>query len=106
MTLKWRTWHGQRSQEKEENMRGEHTILVTGGTGTLGRHVVARLRDAGREVCVLSRHPHESANGKDEGIKFVVGDLATGAGIDAAVDGAEIIVHCAGGAKGDGDKAR
>ncbi len=32
-------------------------------------------------------------------------DLATGAGIDAAVDGAEIIVHCAGGAKGDEDKA-
>jgi uncharacterized protein YbjT (DUF2867 family) len=83
----------------------QHTILVTGGTGTLGSHVVARLRDTEREVRVLSRHPHETANGKDEGIEFVVGNLATGIGIDAAVDGAEIIVHCAGGAKGDGDKA-
>lgn len=32
------------------------TILVTGGTGTLGRPVVARLRDAGHEVRALSRH--------------------------------------------------
>ena len=31
-------------------------ILVTGGTGTLGRLVVARLREAGRDVRVLSRH--------------------------------------------------
>lgn len=86
-------------------MRGQHTILVTGGTGTLGRHVVARLRDAGREVRVLSRHAHNDGIGNEEGIEFVVGDLATGAGIDAAVDGAEIIIHCAGSAKGDGDKA-
>ena len=30
-------------------------ILVTGGTGTLGRLVVAALREAGRDVRVLSR---------------------------------------------------
>jgi uncharacterized protein YbjT (DUF2867 family) len=77
-------------------------VLVTGGTGTLGRLVVARLRDAGRDVRVLSRHRHEGA----DGIEFVSGDLATGEGIKAAVDGAEIIVHCAGGPKGDEDKAR
>jgi hypothetical protein len=35
----------------------------------------------------------------------VTGDLATGEGIEAAVEGAEIIVHCAGGSKGDEDKA-
>ncbi|HEY2666181.1 MAG TPA: NAD(P)H-binding protein [Actinomycetota bacterium] len=77
-------------------------ILVTGGTGTLGRLVVARLRDAGRDVRVLSRHGHEG----EEGVEFVMGDLATGKGIDAAVEGTEIIVHCAGTAKGDDDKAR
>jgi uncharacterized protein YbjT (DUF2867 family) len=36
----------------------------------------------------------------------VSGDLATGDGIDAAVGGIEIVVHCAGTAKGDDDKAR
>ncbi len=36
-------------------------VLVTGGTGTLGRHVVPRLREAGCDVRVLSRRPHETA---------------------------------------------
>jgi nucleoside-diphosphate-sugar epimerase len=31
------------------------SILVTGGTGTLGRPVAQRLRDAGASVTVLSR---------------------------------------------------
>ena len=78
------------------------SILVTGGTGTLGRLVVPRLRDAGRDVRVLSRHSRAGG----QGIEFVSGDLATGEGIDAAVQGVEIIVHLAGEMKGDEDKAR
>jgi len=77
-------------------------ILVTGGTGTLGRHVVRRLRDAGSNVRVLSRRSHESGSG----IEFMTGDLATGEGIQPAVDGVATIVHCAGSPKGDEDKAR
>ena len=34
-------------------------ILVTGGSGTLGRPVVERLRAAGREVRVLSRRSRD-----------------------------------------------
>ena len=81
---------------------GTGTILVTGGTGTLGRLVVPRLQDAGRMVRVLSRGRHEAAGG----VEFVTGDLATGEGIEAAVEGAEIVVHCAGSSKGDEVKAR
>jgi nucleoside-diphosphate-sugar epimerase len=66
-------------------------ILVTSGTGTLGRLVVAKLRDAGREVRVLTRRSREAG----EGVEFLTGDLATGEGIEAAVQSAEIIVHCA-----------
>ena len=77
-------------------------ILVTGGTGTLGRLVVQHLRDAGCNARVLSRRSHESG----DGIEFVTGDLATGEGIEAAVDGVQTIVHLAGSAKGDEDKAR
>jgi uncharacterized protein YbjT (DUF2867 family) len=76
-------------------------ILVTGGTGTLGRLVVPRLRDAGGEVRVLTRRSREAG----EGIELVTGDLATGEGIEAAVEGAGIVVHCAGSSKGDEDKA-
>jgi nucleoside-diphosphate-sugar epimerase len=55
-------------------------ILVTGGTATLGRHVVRRLRGAGCDVRVLSRRSHEAK----DGIRFVTGDLVTGEGIEAA----------------------
>jgi uncharacterized protein YbjT (DUF2867 family) len=72
-------------------------ILVTGGTGTLGRLVVPLLRDAGCDVRVLSRGTHEAA----DGIHFMTGDLATGEGIEPAVAGINTIVHCAGAAKGD-----
>jgi uncharacterized protein YbjT (DUF2867 family) len=80
----------------------EIATLVTGGTGTLGRLVVPRLREAGCKVRVLSRRSHDA----EEGIEYVIGDLATGEGIEAAVDGAELIVHLAGSNKGDEDKAR
>ncbi|WP_091350143.1 SDR family oxidoreductase [Micromonospora rhizosphaerae] len=77
-------------------------FLVTGGTGTLGRLVVPLLRDSGCQVRVLSRRGHESR----DGVEFMIGDLATGEGLDAAVDGVETIVHCAGSSRGDEDKAR
>ena len=84
-------------------------ILVTGGTGTLGRLVVPRLRDAGCDVRVLSRRSREGAGGIEAGgepIELVTGDLTTGEGIEAAVAGAEVIVHCAGSSRGDEHKAR
>ena len=75
-------------------------VLVTGGTGTLGRHVVQRLLAAGRDVRVLSRHTKTVA----PGIEYVTGDLLKGEGIEPAVDGMGVIVHCAGAQTGD-DKA-
>ena len=78
------------------------SILVTGGTGTLGRPVAERLRDDGASVTVLSRHPRDTS----EGIRYMAGDLSTGEGIPAAVRGAEVIVHCAGSSRGDEQKTR
>jgi uncharacterized protein YbjT (DUF2867 family) len=61
-------------------------VLVTGGTGTLGRGVVSRLREQGHEVRVLSRRPGAGTH---------EGDLTTGAGVAAAAEGAELVVHAA-----------
>lgn len=77
-------------------------ILVTGGTGTLGRRLVPRLTRAGCTVRVLTRR--ERAD--EGGVRYLTGDLATGEGVGPAVDGVEAIVHCAGGAKGDDVLAR
>jgi uncharacterized protein YbjT (DUF2867 family) len=67
-------------------------ILVTGGTGTLGRLLVRRLEEQGTGARVLSRRPAPAGRGLDT---WVTGDLKTGRGIDAAVADAEVIVHCA-----------
>jgi uncharacterized protein YbjT (DUF2867 family) len=77
-------------------------ILVTGGTGTLGGHVVPLLRAAGRDVRILSRHDHEPA----EGIEYVAADLVKGEGVEPALEGVETVLHLAGGAKGDDEAAR
>lgn len=83
-------------------MTSEGLILVTGGTGGLGHRVVPRLRAAGRRLRVLSRRPHEST----DGVEYVVGDLTRGAGVEAAVAGAEIVIHCAGTGKIKADTAQ
>ena len=61
-------------------------ILVTGGTGVLGRRVVDRLHSAGVETRVLS---HSEKPGT------VNGDLLTGEGLDPAVRGIDTVIHCA-----------
>ncbi|MPY64296.1 SDR family oxidoreductase [Streptomyces spongiae] len=71
------------------------TILVTGGTGTLGRLVTERLRADGHEVRVLSRHTQPYAVDLREG----------GPGLDAAVAGVETIVHCASSPRGGDEQA-
>ncbi len=76
-------------------------ILVTGGTGTLGGHVVPLLRASGHEVRILSRSPRPAA----DGVEYVTGDLLTGEGVAAAVAGARTVLHLAGGPKGDDEAA-
>ena len=71
------------------------TILVTGGTGTLGRLVTAWLRADGHDVRVLSRHREPHAVDLRQG----------GAGLDAAVEGVDTIVHCATTKTGGDEKA-
>lgn len=78
------------------------SMLVTGGTGLLGSHVVPMLDRAGRGVRVLSRRGH----GPVEGVTYVAGDLMTGEGLDAAVDGVGTVLHLAGGPKGDDEATR
>lgn len=68
-------------------------ILVTGGTGTLGRQVVRQLVQDGRPVRVLSRRPEPA--GRPEVVEWAVGDLGLGAGIEEAVAGVATIIHCA-----------
>ncbi|MFF8779990.1 SDR family oxidoreductase [Streptomyces sp. NPDC015140] len=70
-------------------------ILVTGGTGTLGRLVTERLRTDGHEVRVLSRHSPP----------YAVDLRENGGGLDAALGGVETVVHCATSPRGGDERA-
>jgi uncharacterized protein YbjT (DUF2867 family) len=74
-------------------------VLVTGGTGDLGRPLTRRLADAGYEVRVLSRQADPDV---PEGVEAARGDLAEGSGIAEAVAGVDVIAHCATGARDAG----
>ncbi len=68
-------------------------ILVTGGTGTLGRAVVAELLERDRRPRVLSRRAKNSA---DPGsAQWVAGDLVSGERVADAVADVDAIIHCA-----------
>ncbi|MEV7241352.1 NAD(P)H-binding protein [Streptomyces sp. NPDC093248] len=71
------------------------TILVTGGTGTLGRLVSERLRADGHEVRVLSRGARPHAVDLREG----------GPALDTALAGVETVVHCASSPRGGDERA-
>jgi uncharacterized protein YbjT (DUF2867 family) len=79
-------------------------ILVTGGTGTLGREVVVRLADAGRGVRVLSRRPRPAS--ESSGHEWAQGDLRRGGGLDQALAATDTVVHCATAPGGDAAAAR
>src|SRR5258706_4722336 len=85
----------------DHNRKWDHhmstLILVTGGTGTLGGHLVPLLRAGGHRVRVLSRHSRAAG----DGVEYVAVDLFTGSGLDAALAGVRTVVHLAGGPKGD-----
>ncbi len=69
-------------------------ILVTGGTGHVGRPVVTQLAGADHEVTVLSRHDRQSSL---PGLRFVRGDLRRATDVARVLEEAqpEALVHLA-----------
>lgn len=66
-------------------------VLVTGGTGMLGRKLVPRLVERGHTVRTLSRR----AAVVDDRAEAMRGDVISGEGLAAAVAGVDVVVHAA-----------
>ncbi len=73
-----------------ENLAGRR-ILVTGGSGFIGRHVVSELTRDGADVRVIDLQPHP-----DPSVEVVIGDIADPAALLEAFDGGfQSVVHLA-----------
>jgi NADH dehydrogenase len=66
-------------------------ILITGGTGFFGRHLVARLVSEGEQVRVLARHGAEVP-----GAEVVLGDVTDPSSLPAAFGGCDVVMHLVG----------
>jgi NADH dehydrogenase len=66
-------------------------ILVTGGTGFIGRHVVARLVEGGEKVRVASRGSRKAT--LPASVEQVTADVGSGEGLPEAMAGVDEVVH-------------
>ena len=67
-------------------------VLLTGGTGKLGRRAASELTRAGLTVRILTRHRPPSP---DQVYEWAQGDYVSGEGLAQAFDGVESVVHAA-----------
>src|SRR5437870_22856 len=69
-------------------------ILLTGGTGFIGRKLAARLNKEGHELVILSRHAKSASQGVPA--TYIACDLAQSIPPQSAYNGIEAIIHLAG----------
>ena len=72
---------------------GTSSVLVTGGTGFLGRRLVGRLLAAGRAVTILGRTPAPDL--EKRGVRFIRASLDDVPAVAAACAGVETVFHVA-----------
>jgi dihydroflavonol-4-reductase len=71
-------------------------ILLTGGTGFLGRHLVPVLLAEGHRLRLLVRRSSEIDWLPTAGVEFVYGDITDAKTVERAASGVEYVVHAAG----------
>jgi uncharacterized protein YbjT (DUF2867 family) len=69
------------------------TVLVTGGTGFIGPHVVHALRARDTPVRALVRNPAGATRLAAWGAELAVGDVTDEASLHAACEGVDTVVH-------------
>jgi nucleoside-diphosphate-sugar epimerase len=83
--------------EARDNRRLSGTrVLVTGGTGKLGRQLVTALHGAGALVAVLTRSPNVAGGlWQHTDIACILGDLTEPDSLRQALEGVELVFHLA-----------
>src|SRR5689334_3573800 len=72
-----------------------HTVLVTGATGFVGSHVAEALVRHGDAVRALARTGADTTFLERLGASIVRGDFSDAAALKTALEGVDVVVHCA-----------
>jgi len=68
-------------------------VLVTGGTGVVGRATIDALLERGHEVRVFSRNAHEDVREWQHRVEPFPGDVSNEVEVRGAADGCEAVIH-------------
>jgi len=71
-------------------------VLVTGGTGFVGRQIVRELHGAGHGILLLSRHPHAGGSSAQEQFQARPGNILDAKTLTDACRGADAVIHLVG----------
>jgi uncharacterized protein YbjT (DUF2867 family) len=71
-------------------------ILVTGGTGFVGSHLIKRLASERIQTRYLARKTSDIKKLKDLGIEVAYGDVLDKESLKKAVEGVETVIHLVG----------
>ncbi|MEZ5332664.1 MAG: TIGR01777 family oxidoreductase [Thermoanaerobaculia bacterium] len=76
-------------------------VVITGGSGLIGRALAAELAGAGHEVGVTSRHP-DGVRDLPAGVELAQWDTASAERLASLIDGVDAVVHLVGESLADG----
>ena len=81
-------------------MFSEKTILITGGTGTIGQYLVEKIIMSGcKKVIIFSRDEEKQYNMKqqflDKKIQYIIGDIRDCQRLDNVLVGVDFVIHTA-----------
>ncbi|MFO1037443.1 MAG: NAD(P)-dependent oxidoreductase [Geminicoccaceae bacterium] len=79
-----------------------HKVLITGGTGFLGRSLAFHLTSRGHRVAVMARPSDRAEAIWSKGIGFHAGDVRDAKAVQKAVRGHDVVVHLAAAYRAEG----
>lgn len=82
-----------------QKTKSKNTVLITGGTGSLGQALTKRLLSLGHEVVIYSRDEYKqhkmAAEFSDPKLRFVVGDVRDTERVVECFRGVDYVIHAA-----------
>src|SRR5262249_4525500 len=71
-------------------------VFLTGGTGFVGKNMIPRLLSEGHGVRALLRARPGQGSFTEGDVQYVPGDVVSGNGLDAAMQGCDAVIHLVG----------